>query len=212
MGKKKHKDKASKSKKKKHDKEPVPEVESATIEAAEPEAETDQPAEAEVESSPYVEYVSTEDVMELVNSLDQNLAHLDESTQSMQQLIARNQQSLQRQLMLFKVIALVLVIGIFSVGYSAAKSNSRTTDNVDSLSASMMKMRGGLNNIDKTVGAMSSNMDKLDNKLNTLSANVAGVNQIVNKLATDVGKIKTDNANQPYDPWRTRRPMDRPYY
>ena len=209
MGKKKHKDKASKSKKKKSSTEPVLETESANIgEAAEPEAETIQSA--ETESNPYVEYVSTEDVMELVNSLDANLDHLDKSTQSMQQLIARNQQSLQRQLMLFKVIALVLVIGIFSVGYSAAKSNSRTTDNVDSLSDSMKNMRGNLNNIDKTVGTMSSNVDKLDNKLNALSANVAGVNQIVNKLATDVGKIKTDNANQPYDPWRTGRPMDRP--
>ena len=141
--------------------------------------------------------------MELVNSLDQNLDQLDKSTQSLQQQIARNQQALQRQLTLFKIIAIILVIGIVTIGYTGAKSGSRATDNVDAVTANVSDMRGQIDRINSSIDTMSGSMDKFDNKLNVLSANVAGVNQIVNKLATDVGKISTSNTTQPYDPWRT---------
>ena len=201
MGKKK--DKEAKSKKKKDKKESALEAGSENVEALE--AESDLPVEAVPGNNAYVEYVTTEDVMELVNSLDQNLDQLDKSTQALQQQIARNQQALQRQLTLFKLVSLILVIGIFTVGYTAAKSNSRATNNVDTVTNNMLDMRGQIDQINVSIDAMSGGMSNFDNKLNVLSANVAGVNKIVNQLATDVGKISTNTTTQPYDPWRTRQ-------
>jgi outer membrane murein-binding lipoprotein Lpp len=64
-------------------------------------------------------------------------------------------------------------------------------------------MRTQIDRINATVDTLSGNMDKFDNKMNVLSANVAGLNKIANQLATDVGKIKKNDATQPYDPWRT---------
>ncbi len=203
MGKKK--DKAAKSKKHKSGKKQARDTRVEPVEVSEPEIKNFQPAETAAVDSPYTQMVSPEDVMELVNSLDHNLEQLDRSTQSLQQQIARNQQTLQRQLTMFKLVALVLVIGIFSVGYSAAKSSSRATNNVDAVTANMRDMRGQIDRINSSIDTMSGGMKKFDNKLNVLSANVAGVNKIVNQLATDVGKINTTNTTPPYDPWRTGR-------
>ncbi len=199
MGKKKDKDEKSKKTKsgKKQAAKPQVDASGASEHGAE-EARSSEPA-----ASPYAELVSTEDVMELVSSLDQNLDQLDRSTQALQQQIARNQQALQRQLTLFKFIALVLVIGIFSVGYSGAKSTSRTTSNVDAINAGMAGMQEQTDRISTSIDAMSGDMNKFDNKLNALSSNVAGTNKIVNQLVTDVGKINTSNTAQPHDPWRT---------
>ena len=198
MGKKK--DKAEKSKKSKSGKKQAAEPKLETVEAPEHGVEEARPGEPAV--SPYAELVSTEDVMELVNSLDQNLEQLENTTQALQQQIARNQQALQRKLTIFEIVALVLVIGIFSVGYNAAKSSTRTTNNVDTVTADIVDMGAQIDRINASVDAMSGDMRKFDNKLNALSANAAGINKIVNQLATDVGKINTDNATQPYDPWR----------
>jgi prefoldin subunit 5 len=199
MGKKK--DKAEKSKKAKSGKKQAAEPHPDTVEVSE--RETEEARSGDPTMSPYAELVSTEDVMELVSSLDQNLEQLEKTTQALQQQIARNQQALQRKLTIFEVVALVLVIGIFSVGYNAAKSSTRTTNHVDTVTADIVDMRARIDRINASMDAMSGDMSNLDNKLNALSANAAGINKIVNQLATDVGKINTDNATQPYDPWRT---------
>jgi|GEM_PF-4300716 len=198
MGKKK--DKAEKSKKAKSGKKQAVEPKLETVEAPGHGIEKARPGEPA--TSPYAELVSAEDVMELVNSLDQNLGQLEKTTQALQQQIARNQQALQRKLTVFEIVALVLVIGIFSVGYNAARSSTRTTSTVDTVTADIVDMRAQVDRINASIDAMSGDMTKFDNKLNALSANAAGTNKIVNQLATDVGKINTDNATQPYDPWR----------
>lgn len=202
MGKKK--DKASKSKKQKSDRKQAHASRTGVVEPTESEAGETGSAAVTAAISPYAELVSTEDVMELVTSMDQNLDQLDKSTQSLQQQIAHNQQSLQRQLMTFKIIAVVLVIAIFSVGYSGARSSAQTTSNVDAVTADTASMKEQIDQINISIGTMSANMAKFDKKLNVVSANVAGVNKTVNQVATDVGKINTNNnAAQPYDPWRT---------
>lgn len=201
MGKKK--DKAEKSKKTKSRKKQAAEPQLNAVGASEHHVEGARASDPMI--SPYAELVSTEDVMELVNSLDQNLEQLEKTTQALQQQIARNQQALQRKLTIFEIVALVLVIGIFSVGYNAAKSSTRTTNNVDTVTADIVDMRAQIDRINASIDAISGDMSKFDNKLNALSANAAEINKMVNQLATDAGKINTDNAAQPYDPWRTGR-------
>ena len=201
MGKKK--DKATKSEKKKERQEPAMAANAESVETVE--IGSDQPEETARGSNVYVEYVTTEDVMELVNSLDQNLDQLDKSTQALQQQITQNQRALQRQLMLFKVVALVLVIAVLSIGYSAARSDSRATKNVDAMSAGMSEIRGQIKSMTKSIGTMSRDMDKIEAKLNTLSANVIRIDQSVSKLAKDVNKINANSTPPTYDPWHTGR-------
>ena len=202
MGKKK--DKGAKSNKRKDKAESLEELASESVEPVE--AAGDQPDEIGSGTDAYVEYVTTEDVMELVNSLDQNLDQLDKSTQALQQQIAQNQKSMQRQLLLFKIIALILIIGTITVGYTSARSGSRTTRNVDIVSAGMDEMRSQVKSMNASIAKINRDIDKLELKLNTLSANVIRIDQSVSKMAKEVSNINSNTNRPTYDPWHTGRP------
>ena len=202
MGKKK--DKGAKSNKRKDKAEHVKELSPDSSETVE--AGSNEPDELVPGNDTYVEYVTTEDVMELVNSLDQNLDQLDKSTQALQQQIAQNQKSMQRQLLLFKIIALILIIGTITVGYTSARSGSRTTRNVDIVSAGMDEMRSQVKSMNASIAKINRDIDKLELKLNTLSANVIRIDQSVSKMAKEVSNINSNTNRPTYDPWHTGRP------
>ncbi len=203
---KKHKDKSSKSKKKKATPEAVVEAETESIEYTDADAGRSEPT--ETEGIQYADYVNAADVMELIDSLSQDLDQLNNSNQTLQQQISQNQKTLQRHNTVFNIVALILVVGIVTIGYNSAANNSDTTDNGDTVSAGMSEMKGQINNMNSSIGSMSSAMNKLDTKLNTLSSSVTQISQGVSKLATDVSKINTAATSQPqpYDPWRSGRP------
>jgi len=203
MGKKK--DKASKSKKKKS--------EIASVIEAETEAETEVEVESEAESIQYAEHVTAGDVMELINTLSQDLNELDKSNQSLQQQIAQSQKAPQRQHTVLKIIAVILGIGIIAVGYSSAKINSRMSENtgmgIDS--TDLDKMTSHITTMDTSIESMSSDINNINTSLGKLSADVTTINQNVNKVASDVTKINTSAAStpppvtrymgRPRDPW-----------
>jgi len=194
---KKHKDKASKSKKKSK-KDIVMEPESGSI----------QDIEDESESIQYSEQVTAEDVMELVNTLSTNLDQLNSSNQSLQQQIAQNHKTSQRQYTVFSIIALILVVGIVTVGYTTTDVKSGRADNNDIISASMNEMTGQINSMNNSIASMSRDLNNLTTSLNTVSANVTRINQNVNKVATDVSKINAATASKPAATRYMGRPMD----
>ena len=211
MGKKK--DKASKSKKKKSEIASVIEAETE----AEAEAEAEVEVESEAESIQYAEHVTAGDVMELINTLSQDLNELDKSNQSLQQQIAQSQKAPQRQHTVLKIIAIILGIGIITVGYSSAKINSRINEHmgmnmgtgVDS--TDMDKMTSHITTMDTSIESMSSDINNINTSLGKLSADVTTINQNVNKVASDVSKINTSTASttppvtrymgRPREPW-----------
>jgi len=204
MGKKK--DKASKSKKKS---KAVSVVESDTESQAVPETESiDEP---ETESIQYAEHVTAEDVMELINTLSQDLNKLEQSNQSLQQQIAQSQKAPQRQHTVLKIIAIILGIGIIAVGYSSAKINSRMDENMGVTSADMDKTTSRITALNTSIESMSSDINKINTNLGKLSVDVTTINQNVNKVASDVNKINTSTASttppatrymgRPMEPW-----------
>jgi uncharacterized protein YoxC len=208
---KKHKDKSAKSKKKKSTPAAVLELESENVEQAEAEAESIQDIEAESESIQYAEHVTAEDVMELINTLSQDLNKLEQSNQSLQHQIAQSQKAPQRQHTVFNIIALVLVIGIITVGYSSAKINSRMDKNMGISSTDLDKTTSRITTLNTSIESMTSDINNIKASLGKLSTDVTTINQNVNKVASDVTKINTSTTSttqpntrymgRPMDPW-----------
>ena len=205
MGKKK--DKASKSKKKFKS----PSVEESDIETLE-EPETESIEEPEVESIRYAEQVTAEDVMELISTLSHDLNRLDESNQLLQQQVAQSQKAPQRQHTVFKIITIILGIGIIAIGYTSAKINSRMNENMGIDSTDMDKMASRITTMDTSIKSLTSDINKINASLGELSASVTTINQNVDKVAGNVNKLNTSTASKPQqstqytgypmDPWR----------
>ena len=203
MGKKK--DKSSKSKK--ISKAPSV-VESDTETLVEPETESIE--EPEAENIQYAEQVTAADVIELINTLSQDLNRLDESNQSLQQQVAQSQKAPQPQNTILKIITIILAIGIVTVGYSSVKINSRTNENTGTSidSAGMDKMASRITTVDTSIQSMTSDIDKINASLGKLTADVTTLNQNVNKVASDLNKINTSTASQPQHNQYRARPME----
>ncbi len=185
MGKKK--DKASKSKKKKP--ESVAEVETGS------------------ESIQYAEYVTAEDVMELINSLEQGLDKLDKSNQLLKQQIAQQQKIPRRNSAALKVITIILAIGIIAVGYSSARLSARMDESMGTISADMDKLTSRVNIMNASIEPMNIDIKNINTGLNRMSADVSTINQNVNKVVDDVNKINTVTTNELYDSRRMGQPM-----
>jgi hypothetical protein len=196
MGKKK--DKAAKSKKKK----------SETASAMEPEAESIQDIEPEPESLQYAEQVTAEDVMELVNTISQDLNRLDESNQLLQQQVAQSQNAPQPKNTILKIITIILGIGIIAIGYSNAKINARMDENMGFASTDMVKMTSRITIMDTSIQSMTSDIDKINASLGKLTADITALNQNVNKVASDVKQINTSTASQPQHNQYMARPVE----
>lgn len=211
MGKKK--EKAAKLKKKKSTPEVVVELESESVEQAEAESWSTQDAEPESESIQYAEHVTAEDVMELINTLSQDLNKLDESNRLLQQQIAQSQKAPQRQHTALNIIALVLVIGIIAIGYSSAKINSRMDENMGMgiASTDLDKTTSRITTLNTSIESMTGDINTIKASLGKLSTDVTTINQNVNKVASEVNKINTSTAStaqpntrymgRPMDPW-----------
>jgi archaellum component FlaC len=193
MGKKK--DKAAKSKKKS---ESAPAVE-AGVEV-----------ESEAESIQYAEQVTAADVMELINTLSQDINRLDESNQLLQQQVAQSRKAPQPQNTILKIITIILAIGIVTVGYSSVKINSRTNENTGTGidSAGMDKMASRITTMDTSMQSMTSDIDRINTSLDKLTADVTTLNQNVNKVASDLSKINTSTSSQPQHNQYMARPME----
>jgi len=196
MGKKK--DKASKSKKKKS--------EIASVIETETEAEVE--IEAEAENIQYAEHVTAEDVMELINTLSQDLNKLEQSNQSLQHQIAQSQKAPQRQHTMLKIITIIMGVGIIAVGYSSAKINSRMDDNMGIASTDMIKMTSRIKTMDTSIDSMTIDINKINTSLGKITADVTTLNQNVNKIASDVTRINTSTASKPHNTQYMARPME----
>ena len=205
---KKHKDKSSKSKKKS---KAVYVVDSDTESQAEPETESKTEPETETESIQYAEHVTAGDVMELINTLSQDLNKLEQSNQSLQQQIAQSQKAPQRQHSVLKIIAIILGIGIIAVGYSSAKINSRMDENMGMgiASTDLDETASRINTLNTSIESMTGDLNTIKASLDKLSTDVTTINQNVNKVASDVNKINTSTASTTQPNTRyTGRPID----
>lgn len=192
MGKKKDKahkkDKASKSKKKKH-----------KLELVEPPLDEDTGyAEPDSENIQVAEYVTVGEMMDLINTLNQELEQRAKASEQLQQQIKRNQNSVRGQYNVLRIITIVLLIGVIAVGYNTFKISSRVQQHVDSVSMDMDKMSSRIEFMNTSIQSINSDMDRISNGLGKMSADIARINQDIDKLSSEVSTLNTTGkTNEP---------------
>ena len=173
------------------------------------EAEPDntQPVEPVYENATYDEYVTAEDVMALINSLEHGLERLDQSNQQLQQRISQLQSKPQGHDGLLRFFTVILVVGILVTGYYAFRTNALIEKYDTIASADIDRITARIDAIDITNRTISSDMNNFNSSLELLSANMAAINQNVSKVAGDVSKINTGGVSTPYNR-SVGRPLD----
>jgi prefoldin subunit 5 len=174
------------------------------------EAETDntQPVEPGSENAIYEEYVTAEDVMALINSLEQGLDRLDKSNQLLQQRISQLQSKPQRHDGLLRLLSFILVVGILVTGYYAFRTNAFIEKNSTIAAPEVDRITTRIDAVDASIRTISSDLDNFNSSLELLSANMAAINQNVSKVAGDVSKINTGgDVSTPYNRYGGR-PLD----
>lgn len=195
MGKKNDKTKKSKQKNK---------IAVAAMDLTSEDIENVEPAS---ESTLYEEYVTAEDVMGLIDSLEQGLDRLDQCNQILQQRISQLQSKPQRHDGLLRFFTLVLVIGIIVSGYYGFRTNAYLEKINSSNAADIDRISARIDTIDASIRIISSDLNNFNSGLELLSSNMATINQNVSKVAGDVSKINTGVVSTPYNRY-AGRPLD----
>jgi methyl-accepting chemotaxis protein len=159
------------------------------------------------ESAEYEEYVTAEDVMDLINSLEQGLDRLENSNQMLQQRISQLQSKPQRHDGLLRLFTLILVFGILVTGYYGFRINAFIENNATTNAADIDRISARIDAVDASNRTISGDLNNFNSSLELLSANMAAINQNVSKVAGDVSKINTGVVSTPYNRY-VGRPLD----
>jgi peptidoglycan hydrolase CwlO-like protein len=135
-------------------------------------------------------------MMDLINTLNEELEQRARASEQLQQQITRNQASLQRQYKVLRTISITAVIGIIAVGYFAAKPDSAIDERIDNISMDTVRMSSQIKTINNNMQAINNEINKVNNGLNAMSANFSTTNQNIGKLTSDVDKLNADAANR----------------
>lgn len=190
MGKKKDKahkkDKASKSKKKKH----IPES------MEQPLYEDSGYTEPDSENIQVAEYVTVGEMMDLINTLNQELEQRAKASEQLQQQMTRNQNSVRGQYKILKAITIILVIGVIAVGYNTVKISSRVQQHVDSVSTDMGRLTSRIESMNASIQSINSDIDSMSNGLGKMSADISRMNRDIDKLSKEVNTINANTAGK----------------
>ena len=190
MGKKKDKahkkDKASKSKKKKHKQEFMDQATYHDTGHTEPESENIQVA----------EYVTVGEMMDLINTLNQELEQRARAGEQLQQQITRNQNAVGGQYNVLKVITIILVIGVIAVGYNTVSISSRVQQHVDSVSTDMGRITSRIESMNTSIHSINNDIDRISNGLGKMSADINRMNLDIDKLSKEVNAINANTAGK----------------
>ena len=190
MGKKKDKahkkDKASKSKKKKYKQEFMDQATYHDTGRTEPESENIQVA----------EYVTVGEMMDLINTLNQELEQRARAGEQLQQQITRNQNAVGGQYNVLKVITIILVIGVIAVGYNTVSISSRVQQHVDSVSTDMGRITSRIESMNTSIHSINNDIDRISNGLGKMSADINRMNLDIDKLSKEVNAINANTAGK----------------
>lgn len=205
MGKKKDKahkkDKASKSNKKKHKQESVEQAVYEDTSYTGPESGNIQVA----------EYVTVGEMMDLINTLNQELEQRAKAGEQLQQQITRNQNSVRGQYNVIKVITIILVIGIIAVGYNTISISSRVQQHVDLVSTDMARITSRIESMNTSIHSINNDIDRMGNGLSKMSADINRMNQDIDNLSKEVNMINANTAGKTNEPQYRGYPTDPRY-
>ena len=160
------------------------------------------------ESSPDPQYVTIDEMMALIQTLNKGLELRDRSNQLLQQQIDTNQRILQRRGMLAKIAMYVIAVGIIVIGTSAGGIMYNMDHAMKIVSANMDEMTGYMQTMSSSVLFMSEHIDDMETSLDTMSDNVEAINTNVQTMSRDVNALNHSVIGMSHDTRRMGRRMD----
>lgn len=154
------------------------------------------------------QYVTVDEMMELIHTLNKGLELRDKSNQLLQQQIETNQQILHRRGALVRIAMYVIAIGIVVIGTSAGGIMYNMDHAMKIVSSNMDEMTGYMQTMSSSVLFMSEHINDMETSLDTMSDDVANIDTHVLQMSKDVNMMSHSVTGMSYDTRRMGRTMD----
>jgi len=154
------------------------------------------------------QYVTVEEMMELIHTLNKGLELRDKSNQLLQQQIESNQKILHRRGALVRIAMYVIAIGIIVIGTSAGGIMYNMDHAMKIVSSNMDEMTGYMQTMSSSVLFMSEHINDMETSLDTMSDDVANIDTHVLQMSRDVNMMSNSVIGMSYDTRRMGRTMD----
>jgi uncharacterized protein YoxC len=154
------------------------------------------------------QYVTVDEMMELIHTLNKGLELRDRSNQLLQQQIETNQKIIQRRGRLAKIAMYVIAIGIVVLGTSAGSIMYNMDHAMRIVSSNMDTMTGYMQTMSSSVLFMSEHINDMETSLDTMSDDVADINTNVLDMSGNVRMMSHSVIGMSHDTRRMERNMD----
>lgn len=154
------------------------------------------------------QYVTVDEMMELIYTLNKGLELRDKSNQLLQQQIETNQQILHRRGRLARIAMYVIAIGIVILGSSAGAIMYNMDNAMKIVSLNMDEMTGYMQTMSSSVLFMSEHINDMETSLDTMSDDVDAINNNVFQMSRDVNMMSHSVIGMSHDTRRMGRTMD----
>ena len=153
-------------------------------------------------------YVTTEEMMELIHTLNRGLELRDQSNRLLQQQIDTNQRILRRRGKWVSYVIILLGIGILTLGYSGGSIMYNMDQAMKIVSVNMDEMRDFMATMSTQMTAMASEIDEMEDGIGTMSRDVNSINTNVGYMSRDVNFMSRSVSGMAHDTRRMERNMD----
>ena len=153
-------------------------------------------------------YVTTDEMMELIHTLNRGLELRDQSNKLLQQQIETNQRILHRRGKWVTYILILLGVGILALGSSAGGIMYNMDHAMKIVSTNMDEMRDFMETMSTQMTAMAGEIDEMEDGIQTMSSDVNSINTSVGYMSRDVNYMSLSVSGMAYDTRRMERNMD----
>ena len=153
-------------------------------------------------------YVTTEEMVELIHTLNRGLELRDQSNKLLQQQIESNQRILHRRAKWVSYVLILLGVGILTLGYSAGTIMYNMDHAMKIVSTNMDEMRDFMATMSTQMTAMTHHIDDMEDGISSLSVNVHSIDGNVGQMSRDVNFMSLNVSGMAYDTRRMERNMD----
>ena len=160
------------------------------------------------DENPIQEYVTREELKELIHTLNKGLELRDQSNKLLQQQIESNQRILHRRGKWVSYTLILLGIGILTLGYSAGSIMYNMDRAMKIVSTNMDEMRDFMSTMSTQMTSMSNHIDEMEDGISKLSTNVNNIDSNVSHMSRDMNYMSKNVAGMAYDTRRMEHNMD----
>ena len=153
-------------------------------------------------------YVTTDEMMELIHTLNRGLELRDQSNRLLQQQIETNQRILHRRGKWVTYVLILLGVGILTLGSSAGSIMYNMDQAMKIVSTNMDEMRDFMETMSTQMTAMAGQIDQMEDGIRTMSSDVHRINTSVGYMSRDVNFMSYSVSGMAHDTRRMEHNMD----